>query len=84
VSYRNFSTVLSVDSGFVYHWDKKSEAPYMYNAQKKWLVTFDDSASIVSKTRYAYKHHLNGIMFWQLTDDRFENGLLDVMDETKK
>ncbi|MBS1565915.1 MAG: hypothetical protein JST39_16115, partial [Bacteroidetes bacterium] len=36
------------------------------------------------KTRYAYDHKLNGIMFWQLADDAFSNGLLDIIDRVRK
>lgn len=84
VSYKWFNPLFSADSGFVYHWDKKASAPYLYNEGKKWFVTFDDSVSVVLKTKYAIKNRLNGIMFWQLADDRFTNGLLDVVDETRR
>lgn len=84
VSYSGFGSQLSKDSGFVYHWDRHADAPYYYQPAKKWFVTFDDSASVALKTRYAIKKHLNGIMFWQLADDSFTNGLLDVVDETRK
>lgn len=84
VSYRGFNTIFSSDSGFVYHWDKTASAPYFYNAQKKWFVTFDDSISVAIKTKYAIKKKLNGIMFWQLADDRYNNGLLGVVDETRR
>ena len=84
VSYSGFGKTLSTDSGFVYHWDKKAAAPYMYNSAKKWFLTFDDSAYIAEKTRYTIRKKLNGIMFWQMADDSFSNGLLDIVDETKK
>jgi len=84
VSYSNISKQLSPDSGFVYHWDKEASAPYLYNAQKKWFVTYDDSVSIVLKTQYAMKKKLNGIMFWQLADDSFSAGLLDIVDDTRR
>ncbi|MEO7530885.1 MAG: glycoside hydrolase family 18 protein [Sediminibacterium sp.] len=84
VSYNSFAKQLSKDSGFVYHWDETASAPYLYNAEKKWFVTFDDSASIVLKTRYAMKEKLNGIMFWQLADDNFSSGLLDIVDDSKR
>jgi len=84
ISYRNFETKFSADSGYIYHWDPTSKAPYYYNPLKKWFVTFDDSTSIRLKTAYAIKKHLNGIMFWQLADDRFfENGLLDEIYRKK-
>ena len=84
VSYRYFTPYLSPDSGYITHKDRVSKATYMYNPARKWFVTFDDSVSIVAKTRYAIKQHLDGIMFWQLADDSFTNGLLEVIDETKK
>lgn len=84
VSYSSFSKQLSKDSGFVYHWDNVASAPYLYNPQKKWFVTFDDSTSIVLKTQYAMKKRLNGIMFWQLADDSFTAGLLDIVDDTRR
>ena len=68
----------------MYHWDTATAAPYLYNASKKWFVTFDDSTSITRKMNYVIQHKLNGIMFWQLADDRFTNGLLDVIDEVKR
>ncbi|MDE3143191.1 MAG: glycoside hydrolase, partial [Bacteroidota bacterium] len=83
VSYKNFAKAFSSDSGYVYYFDKRAMAPTFYNAQKKWFVTFDNNISIASKTKYAIKKHLNGIMFWQLADDSFTNGLLNVIDETK-
>jgi chitinase len=84
VSYRNFPAELSADSGYVLHWDPVAQAPYLYNAGKQYFVTFDDSLSIRMKTRYVMEKHLGGIMFWQLGDDRFSDGLLDVIEDTKK
>jgi chitinase len=83
VSYKNFPTVLSTDSGWVYHWDKVAQAPYMYNAGLQQFASFDDSVSIRVKTEYAVKKGIGGVMFWQMTEDRFSGGLLDVIDDTK-
>ncbi|HMI63905.1 MAG TPA: glycosyl hydrolase family 18 protein, partial [Puia sp.] len=84
VSYRDQARVLSADSGYVYHWDPVAQAPYMYNARQRLFVTFDDTLSVRLKTRYALEKHLGGVMFWQLPEDRFTGGLLDVIDETKR
>lgn len=82
---RNFKTQFAGDTGFVYHIDPVSGSSWYYSSAKKWFVTFDDSSSIRLKTKYAIKHKLNGIMFWQLADDSFfTNGLLDVIDEAKR
>lgn len=83
VSYRNFDRQLSPDSGFVYHWDSIAQAPYIYNPEQKIFATFDDKKSIELKTKYAIDKGLNGIMFWQLGDDKFRDGLLDEIDKTR-
>jgi len=84
VSYKNFSSKFQADSGFVYHWDEIAKAPYYFNASKKLLVTCDDSTSIQLKTKYAIDKKLDGIMFWQLADDSFTNGLLDILYAAKQ
>jgi chitinase len=56
----------------------------MYNPDKRLFVTYDDTMSIRLKTRYTMEKKLGGIMFWQLPEDKFTDGLLDVIDNTKK
>lgn len=84
VSYKDQAIVLSKDSGYVAYWDPIAKAPYMYNAREKLFVTYDDTVSIRLKTRYALEKRLGGIMFWQLPEDLYNGGLLDVIDNTKK
>jgi len=84
VSYKDQQTVLSSDSGYAYHWDNVAKAPYMYNAAQQTFASLDDSVSIRIKTEYAIRKGLGGVMFWQMTEDRFDNGLLDVIDNTKR
>jgi chitinase len=84
VSYKDQDRYLSKDSGFIFHWDPVAQAPYMYNLNKRLFVTYDDTMSIRLKTRYAMDKKLGGIMFWQLPEDKFTDGLLDVIDNTKK
>jgi len=83
VSYKDQAGFLSADNGYVYHWDSTAQAPYAYNPSQRRFATFDDSTSIRIKTRYALNKKLAGVMFWQLTEDRFSGGLLDVIDNTK-
>lgn len=84
VPYKDQATLFSPDSGYIYHWDPVAQAPYAYNASQKRFASFDDTTSIRLKTQYALQKKLGGVMFWQLTEDRFSGGLLDVIDNTKK
>lgn len=84
VSYKHFANQLTEEKGFKYYWDEVAKAPYFYNAETRQLATFDDQKSIALKTRYVIDHKLNGIMFWELTDDTYSNGLLDAIDRSIK
>ncbi len=84
ISYKDFATQMSTDSGFVYYWDDVAKAPYAYNASRQLFATFDDTRSSTLKAQYAVDNHLGGIMFWQLSDDMYVNGLLDAIDAVRK
>lgn len=79
VGFSSFDKNFSEKEGFKTYWDSTAHAPYMYSAQKKWFVTYDDIESIKAKTRYAKEQQLNGIMFWQLTHDPPRNGLVHAI-----
>ena len=49
----------------------------MYNASKNEFVTYDNKRSIQKKVKYMKKHQLGGIMFWELGNDSYSDGLLD-------
>lgn len=77
------SDSLSAQNGFRILWDSVAQAPYAINDQRRLIATYDDERSIALKTKYAVDNKLGGIMFWQLYDDKFHNGLLDVMWKNK-
>ena len=83
-SFSRISDSLSAANGFVQYWDSVANAPYAFNIQRKLLATYDDSVSVQLKTKYVIKHNLNGIMFWQLVDDKFTGGLLNAIDRIKQ
>jgi chitinase len=84
LSYSRMADSITVSNGFTRYWDPVAQAPYAFNYERKLLFTYDDTLSVRLKTRYAYDKKLNGIMFWQLADDAFSNGLLDVIDREKR
>lgn len=83
ISGKYFSTMLSADSGFVSHWDSTAQASWSYNPEKNLFVTYDDEKSVGLKTKYVIDRDLGGIMFWQLLDDAYEDGLLKAIYEVK-
>ena len=82
--YSRFADTINVNNGFVQYWDTLAKAPYAFNAERQVMATYDDTTSIKLKTEYVIKNNLNGIMFWQLAEDKFDNGLLDTISEAKE
>ncbi len=81
VDFKNFTAYFSDTSGFVYYRDNKAKAPYQYNSSKKLFATFDDKWSIGEKSKFVRRKKLGGIMFWELSGDLPQNGLVDEIDK---
>lgn len=56
--------------GFARYWDAASNAPYLFNAEKKIFITYDDEESVKDKCDYIKKHKLAGAMFWEYFSDK--------------
>ncbi len=70
-------------NGYVRHWDAKAQAPYLWNADKKTFVTYDDEESVAAKCTYARQRGLAGAMFWEYHGDK-DNRLLKTIYRTLK
>lgn len=55
--------------GFTRYWDDASSVPYLYSAEKREFVTYEDPESIATKCDYVLHHGLGGIMFWNYFND---------------
>jgi chitinase len=82
IPYRELVKLQASDNNIKAFRDIDAHAPYLYNAVTHTYYTFDDKTSITEKTNYVIDHGLNGIMFWELTLDQREGGLLDAINET--
>lgn len=79
LSYKKSAEYYAATPGYKYYFDHQAKAPYQYNADKKLFATFDDSRSLKKKTAFIRKHKMAGIMFWELSQDKTEDGLVGVI-----
>lgn len=79
ISYPELESLLKTDKSFRTFWDSASSASYAYSTALKQFATFDDSASLAAKVAYVKEKGLGGIMFWELRNDKKQDGLLDVI-----
>ena len=55
--------------GYVRHWDADAQAPWLWNAQTRHFISYDDPQSIAAKAAYVKAQHLGGIMYWEQSLD---------------
>ena len=60
-------------------YDEQAEAPYIYDANTRTFITFDNERSIRAKRAYAEKNGLAGLMFWEYASDGAESQLVNAM-----
>ena len=78
--YSNIRKAYENKNGFKRYWDPIAKAPFLFNETDSIFISYDDTVSVMLKTRYSIDNNLGGIMFWQLTNDtNEENGLLDAI-----
>jgi chitinase len=64
-------------SGYVRHWDDVAKVPWLYNAEAKEWITYEDASSMRIKGEYVRAQGLAGAMFWELSND--DGTLLDAL-----
>jgi len=68
--YGALSTQLVNQGGYERVWDAKASAPYLWNAEKRIFISYDDPQSLRAKCRYVRERGLAGVMFWEYYADR--------------
>lgn len=58
-----------LDKGYVRYWDAAAGVPYLYNAQERVFVTYEDPQSLAGKCAYVRERNLAGVMFWEYFND---------------
>jgi chitinase len=68
-----------IGNGYVRYWDAAAKAPYLYNAEKKVFVSYEDEESLALKCDYILSNKLGGVMFWEYSGDP-KGALLRTID----
>lgn len=64
--------------GFIRHWDEQAQAPWLWNADSRHFISYDDPQSLRAKAAFVRAKGLGGIMYWEHRQDADEE-LLDVI-----
>jgi chitinase len=75
--YRNIADTFLKTPAFVRRWDDVAKVPWLYNAETKEWITYEDPQSMRLKGEYVVAQNLAGAMFWELSND--DGTLLDAL-----
>ncbi len=51
------------------HWDRHARVPYLTDREGRVVLGYDDARSLRGKCKFARKHHLRGVMYWDYHGD---------------
>jgi chitinase len=60
---------LATEPGWVRRWDPLAQAPFLWNAERRIWIGYDDPEALRVKSRYIRDLGLAGAMFWEYTND---------------
>ena len=68
--YEKLAADLVGRNGFGRHWDAVSQAPFLWNPERRVFISYEDPESLRIKCRYIRDKGLAGSMFWEYYADR--------------
>ncbi|MEZ8026391.1 glycoside hydrolase family 18 protein [Enterovibrio norvegicus] len=76
--YWDLKTNYTAEQGYQYGYDEESQAPYLWNSEKKVFISFEDVRSVKAKAEWAKQQGLAGVFTWELSGDPTDE-LTDAM-----
>ncbi len=77
--WREIRSRLLVDPKWERHWHEVAQTPWLFNADQRIFVSYEDARSIGVRARLAKDRGLAGVFMWELTGDDPEHSLLKAM-----
>ncbi len=72
-----YNYITTIASGFQKFRDPTTKAPWLWDGSNFW--TYDDPVSLAFKMEYVRKHHLAGVMIWEISGDEPDGLLLRTL-----
>jgi len=60
-------------------WDREAQVPWLYNADKQIMISYEDPESLTAKANYMLSNQLGGTMIWELAADNDQGTLVSTV-----
>lgn len=61
------------------HWSESAKAPWLYDATRGLMISYEDPQSLAAKTQLVRTKGLGGAMFWELSSDDANHTLVHTV-----
>ncbi|NDJ78260.1 MAG: glycoside hydrolase family 18 protein [Chloroflexi bacterium] len=78
--YRDMIPLLT-NVNYTRFFDDEVRASWLYSAEERIAISYDDAQSLRDKVMYVRQHRLGGVMIWQVSYDDKDNPLLEVVND---
>ena len=78
VNYRDLADALPNGTRY---WSDEAQVPWLYDADARTMISYDDAESLAIKAGYVREHGLGGVMIWELKADDADATLLTALDD---
>jgi chitinase len=68
-----------VGHGPTRYWHEQARVPWLFDASKGLMISYDDPESIRLKSDYVRQQNLGGVMIWELSEDDETSSLLGAI-----
>jgi chitinase len=82
-SFAVLSRNILTNSAYEHRWDEHAQASYLWNAETKTFISYEDAKALKAKCDFVKKNRLGGVMYWEYSED-VDESLLDVLTHELK
>ncbi|NQV36110.1 MAG: hypothetical protein HQ515_25690, partial [Phycisphaeraceae bacterium] len=73
-----------IKDGWTCSWDDETQNPWITSPEGDYVHSYDNEKSLAIKTRWAIQQDYRGVFFWEIKQDRLEDGSNPLLEASHK
>jgi chitinase len=82
LAYHNLHQLIK--DGWVHSWDDETKNPWLTSPKGDYVHSYDNEKSLALKTHWAIEQDYRGVFFWEIKQDRLEDGSNPLLEAAHK
>ncbi len=82
LAYHNLHQLIK--DGWICSWDDETKNPWLTSPKGDYVHSYDNEKSLMLKTHWAIQQDYRGVFFWEIKQDRLEDGSNPLLEASRK